>query len=106
MVKQHHYTLLHYFIQKFSFEDLFGKCKQISRKLHICSNLLKKSSTGTFIFCTVLKKDETPKYIFHSQFFIPEFKVILTFELFQLNFGRNIEARTLEPDQSIYLHII
>ena len=38
---------------KFSFEDFFGKCDQIRRKVQIWSNLLKKSLMGTFSFFAV-----------------------------------------------------
>ena len=38
---------------KFFIKDFFSKCDQISRKLRICSHLLKKSSMENFIFCAV-----------------------------------------------------
>ena len=45
---------------KFSIEDFFSKCDQISRKLRIWSHLLKKSSIENFIFlCSVCHEVET-----------------------------------------------
>ena len=39
---------------RFSIKDFFSKCDQISRKLQICSHLLKKSLMENFIFCAVV----------------------------------------------------
>ena len=41
---------------KFSMKDFFSKCKQISKKLRICLNLLKKFFMENFVFCTVYVK--------------------------------------------------
>ena len=38
---------------KFSIKDFLSKYDQISRKLRICSHLLKKSLMENFIFCAV-----------------------------------------------------
>ena len=38
---------------KFSIKDIFSEYNQISRKLRIWSQLMKKSLTENFIFCTV-----------------------------------------------------
>ena len=40
---------------KFSMKDIFSKCDQIRRKLHIWSHLLKISLMGKFIFCALIK---------------------------------------------------
>ena len=39
---------------KFSIEDFFGKCDQISSFLRIWSHLLRKSRTENFAFCDVI----------------------------------------------------
>ena len=45
---------------KFSIEDLFSKCDQISSFLRIWSHLPKKSLMENFIFCTVRNSNASP----------------------------------------------
>ena len=50
-----HFTILAAQKMSLSAEDLFSKCEWISSFQRICSQLLKKSSTGKFIFCVVIR---------------------------------------------------
>ena len=43
----------------FSVKDFFSKCRQIRRKLRICSHLLKKYSTEKFTPCEWIILDDT-----------------------------------------------
>ena len=42
---------------KFSVKDLFRRCDQISRKLRILSDLLKKFLMENFFFCAVTNEE-------------------------------------------------
>ena len=53
---EHFYGFLE---MKFSIKDLFSKCDQICRKVHIWSHLLKKSLMKNCIFCAVQKQLST-----------------------------------------------
>ena len=44
---------------KFSIKDFFSKCDQIRSFLRIWSHLLKKFLMENFIFCAVLKKNQS-----------------------------------------------
>ena len=43
---------------KFFIKDFFSKCDQVSKKLRIWSQLLKKSLMENFFFCAVYLKSE------------------------------------------------
>lgn len=63
---------------KFSVEYFCGKCEQIRRKLQICSYFLKKSSTGSFIFCAAFH--EWKKIIFATFTDKNMFETLKTFQ--------------------------